>query len=85
MIPTIEQILKDLAAKQISIEAAAALIEQHMVMTQDISAQRSYFAAEAMNGIISNCAENEVLKPSTMATFAVRFADALIAELNKEV
>lgn len=47
--------------------------------------KREYFAAVAMQGMCSEM-QNPALQgsPSNVAQEAVRFADALIAELNKE-
>lgn len=42
--------------------------------------KREYFAAMAMQSVVSR---QELLEPGLAAAFAVRYADALIAELAK--
>lgn len=44
--------------------------------------KREYFAALAMQGLLAD--ENNLSTIQSAAAYAVKFADALIAELNKE-
>jgi hypothetical protein len=46
--------------------------------------KREYFAAMAMQGLLSNLTEIEGFREHEIEEFAVMRADALIAELNKE-
>ena len=46
--------------------------------------KREEFAKAAMQGILSNPSEEMPQAPQKVAEFAVRNADALIEELNKE-
>ena len=45
--------------------------------------KREYFAAMAMQGILSNA--SGIKEPGHWTNWAVKYADDLIAELNKEV
>lgn len=46
--------------------------------------KREYFAAMALQGILSNAATNNDVETSHIVEDACLFADALIEELNKE-
>lgn len=66
MIPTIEQICKDLFAARITVDQAIAWLHQHADGTA--SELRDAFAAAALTGFLSNSFSDGVNKPLSHAT-----------------
>lgn len=46
---------------------------------------RAELAARAMQGLLSSLGTHDVIAPDEIASDAVNYADALLAELNREV
>jgi hypothetical protein len=75
MIPTIEQIIEDLIAGTISKSQAVIWLNQHAEGA--VNELRDYFAAKAMQGIISKYG-NDSVRFETTAENSYRLADEML-------
>lgn len=82
MIPTMDSILADLAAGRMDLDTAKMWISQHLNRLEDASAQRQYFVAEALNGILAHGGAD--IGTGYAVERAVKFADEVVAQLNKK-
>ena len=76
MIPTMDDILAQLAAGSMDMDTAKMWINQHFNMAVDAAAMRQYFAGEAMNAILSRADGRQA--PSDVAESAISIADAMV-------
>lgn len=84
MIPTMDNIIADLAAGRMDKDTAALFIQQHLQNIVDATGQRQYFIGEALNGLLSGNSLHGPLGLTNeyLADRACDIADAVIVKLN---